>query len=265
MTQEPTSTTDVVARFLQELGRGDADAVEALFAPEMDWYVGGNPALPWTGTRTHRSDVGAYFRTLWSHLTPGESTSVLRQIVVSGSDAVVFGAFKNRAKGTGIVFETPIALHLQVVAGAIATLHLYEDTWLVSRAFDRPSDAVTFTSRYGFEESLERLKKAIESAGATLFATIDQRAAAARVGLELRPTALLIFGNPALGTRLMQQHPITGLDLPLKLLLWDEGGVVTVAYSRVRTFNDSTSDEAADAIVDTMENAMATLARTIAR
>jgi uncharacterized protein (DUF302 family)/ketosteroid isomerase-like protein len=259
------NTADVVGRLLEALGRADADAVEALFTEEIDWYVGGNPALPWTGTRTRRSEVSAYFRTLWSHLVPGKSSSVVKDIVVSGNAAVVLGTFKNIAKSTGIVFEMPIALHLRVVDGSITTLHLYEDTWLVSEAFDQSSDVVTVTSRYGFDESLDRLTKAIASAGATLFATIDQRAAGAKAGIELRPTTLLIFGNPALGTRLMEKLPIAGLDLPLKLLVWDDGGVVSVAYTRVRTFRDPDADPSTDAIVDTMGNAIATVVRAIKR
>jgi uncharacterized protein (DUF302 family)/ketosteroid isomerase-like protein len=268
MMPNPTSTADVLDRFLKALGRGDASSVEALFADAIDWYVGGNPALPWTGTRTRRSDVATYFHTLWSHLTPGESSSVVEHIVVSGDDAVVFAVFKNTAKATGVTFETPVALHLGVAAGVIVKLHLYEDTWMVSNAFgaderERASGLVTLVSRYNFSESIERLTKAIASAGAVLFATIDQQAAAAMAGLVLRPTTMLIFGSPRVGTAIMQAFPIAALDLPLKILVWEENDVVHVAYARVRDFSDAGTMANADASLVATDRALETLTKSI--
>lgn len=84
-------------------------------------------------------------------------------------------------------------------------------------------------SRYGFAETVDRLRAAIERAGNTIFATIDQAEAAARAGTTLRPTVLIIFGNPKGGTPLMDAWPASGLELPLKLLVWEEAGVVSVA------------------------------------
>jgi uncharacterized protein (DUF302 family) len=66
--------------------------------------------------------------------------------------------------------------------------------------------------------------------GITIFTTIDQRAAANGVGQELRETVLIIFGNPAAGTPIMDAEPLAGLDLPLKLLVWDDDGRTRVSY-----------------------------------
>ncbi len=85
-------------------------------------------------------------------------------------------------------------------------------------------------SGHAFAETVLLLSKAIVDAGNTIFAVIDQRAAAASVGLELRPTTLIIFGNPRGGTGLMNAHPLLALELPLKLLVWEERGEVSVAY-----------------------------------
>jgi uncharacterized protein (DUF302 family) len=90
---------------------------------------------------------------------------------------------------------------------------------------------VVTTSRYPFRETVERLSRAIVASGSTVFATIDQAAAATRAGLTLRPTTLIVFGNPAGGTPFMADLPLLGLDLPLKFLVWEQDGVVTVAYS----------------------------------
>jgi len=92
------------------------------------------------------------------------------------------------------------------------------------------NNVVKKISRFPYEETLERLKDTIAKGGGTIFATIDQSAAAENVGLRLRPTTLMVFGNPKGGTPLMESFPIVALELPLKLLVWAEGGEVNLAY-----------------------------------
>lgn len=86
-------------------------------------------------------------------------------------------------------------------------------------------------SRSSYAETVASLSKAIAESGNTVFATIDQAAAAKGVGLSLRPTTLLIFGNPKGGTPLMDAFPLVALDLPLKLLVWEDANGVSVAYT----------------------------------
>jgi uncharacterized protein (DUF302 family) len=76
-------------------------------------------------------------------------------------------------------------------------------------------------------ETVDRLVEAIQAAGAKLFLVVDHSGEAERVGLRLRDTKLLIFGNPAAGTPAMVASPLAALDLPLKVLVWadDDGGV----------------------------------------
>ncbi len=86
-------------------------------------------------------------------------------------------------------------------------------------------------SPYGVEETLDRFEKAAAEKGLNVFARIDHAEAADRIGAELRPTALLIFGSPEIGTRLMQSRQTIGIDLPLKLLAWqDAEGRTWLAY-----------------------------------
>lgn len=82
-------------------------------------------------------------------------------------------------------------------------------------------------SAYGVYATIDRLKTILEEKGLTVFADIDHSAGAKRAGLDLRPTRLLIFGNPKLGTPLMQAAATAGLDLPQKALAYrnDEGKV----------------------------------------
>ncbi|MGZ5231774.1 MAG: DUF302 domain-containing protein [Burkholderiales bacterium] len=78
---------------------------------------------------------------------------------------------------------------------------------------------------------MDRLADAVAAHGFTIVARVDHAAAAAHVGMELRPTEVLIFGNPRLGTPLMQAAKTLGLDLPLKAMVWqDEEGNTCVAY-----------------------------------
>jgi uncharacterized protein (DUF302 family) len=74
------------------------------------------------------------------------------------------------------------------------------------------------------------LEAFFSSKGMKIFARIDQAAEAAAVGLELRPTILILFGNPKAGTPLMQQFPNLALDLPLRVLVWEEAGKVHVSF-----------------------------------
>lgn len=90
---------------------------------------------------------------------------------------------------------------------------------------------MTKSSRYPYAETVQRLLKAIGDAGNTVFVTIDQTKAAESVGMTMRPTTLIVFGNPKGGTPLMTAHPEFALELPLKLLVWEEDGAVKVAYA----------------------------------
>lgn len=86
-------------------------------------------------------------------------------------------------------------------------------------------------SRYPFAQTLSLLVGKIIGGGGTVFAIIDQAAAARGAGLNLRPTTLVVFGNPKAGTAIMEAFPSAGLDLPLKLLLWEDDDGVKVAFS----------------------------------
>ena len=75
-----------------------------------------------------------------------------------------------------------------------------------------------------------RLLDLLKARKVTVFAVIDQAAAARDVGLELRDTVLVVFGDPAAGTPVMAAAPLAALDLPLKVLIWDDQGQTTMSY-----------------------------------
>ena len=86
-------------------------------------------------------------------------------------------------------------------------------------------------SNFGPKETMDRLEAEIRARGMTVFVRIDHAAGAAEVGLTLRPTELIIFGNARGGTPLMQSVQTIGIDLPLKALVWqDTGGKTWISY-----------------------------------
>ena len=86
---------------------------------------------------------------------------------------------------------------------------------------------VTIRSDRGPAETMNRLEAAVKERGLTVFARIDHAAGAKEVGLPLRPTSVLIFGNAKGGTPLMQSIQTIGIDLPLKVLVWEDASDVT--------------------------------------
>ena len=87
-------------------------------------------------------------------------------------------------------------------------------------------------SHNSVDQTVEKLKNILQSKGVALFALIDHSGEAEKVGMKMRPTKLLIFGNPKAGTPLMLAAPSVAIDLPLKILIWeDAAGKVWVTYN----------------------------------
>ncbi len=95
---------------------------------------------------------------------------------------------------------------------------------------------MTKTSPRTVADTVARLVDLLGSKGVKVFAVIDQQAEARAVGLDLRETTLVVFGNPAAGTGVMAASPLAALDLPLKVLVWAEpGGATSVSYTAPST------------------------------
>jgi uncharacterized protein (DUF302 family) len=90
---------------------------------------------------------------------------------------------------------------------------------------------VTKLSPRSVADTVARLTELVHAKGMTLFAVIDQRAEALAAGLELRETTLVVFGSPAAGTPVMAAAPLAALDLPLKVLVWDDDGRTQVSFT----------------------------------
>ncbi len=95
-----------------------------------------------------------------------------------------------------------------------------------------PEGLITVQSAYPAAETIDRLADTITQAGLHIFARVDHAAAAEQVGMPLRPTQLLIFGQARAGTPLMQDDQTAGIDLPLKALAWtDAAGKTWLSYN----------------------------------
>jgi uncharacterized protein (DUF302 family) len=96
-----------------------------------------------------------------------------------------------------------------------------------------PQDGlIALSSHYPARDTMERLLAALAKRTMTVFARIDHTAGAASAGLKLRPTEVVIFGNPKGGTALMQDRQSAGIDLPLKALVWEDAdGKIWLSYN----------------------------------
>lgn len=87
-------------------------------------------------------------------------------------------------------------------------------------------------SNHSVDQTVEKLKTILQSKGVTLFALVDHSGEAQKVGMKMPPTKLLIFGSPKAGTPLMQASPSIAIDLPLKILVWEDAqGKVWLSYN----------------------------------
>ena len=90
----------------------------------------------------------------------------------------------------------------------------------------------SLASHYTVDETAERVKSILQAKGVALFALIDHSGGAEKAGMKMPPTKLLIFGNPAAGTPLMLAAPSSAIDLPLKLLVWEDSyGIVWLSWN----------------------------------
>jgi uncharacterized protein (DUF302 family) len=98
---------------------------------------------------------------------------------------------------------------------------------------------VNVPSKHSVDETVDRLRNILSSKGITLFAVVDHSGEAEKVGMKMHPTKLLIFGSPKAGTPLMLAAPSIALDLPLKILIWEDGqGKVWLSYNSPEYLKD---------------------------
>ncbi len=121
---------------------------------------------------------------------------------------------------------------------------------------------LSIRSRFGPNETMDRLEAAIRAQGMKVFARIDHAAGASEAGLELRPTEVIIFGNARGGTPLMQSVQTIGIDLPLKALVWeDASGTTWLSYNEPSWIAQRHGVANAEPVVSKMSAALSAMSR----
>ena len=127
----------------------------------------------------------------------------------------------------------------------------------VNPVFAAASGHIQKKSPYSVSETLDRLEQVLKEKNITVMARLDHAGNAKKVDMELRPTQLLIFGNPKLGTQLMREEQTAGIDLPLKALAWkDLSGQVWLAYERPEALAERRGIAADNAVIRTIAKAL---------
>jgi uncharacterized protein (DUF302 family) len=124
---------------------------------------------------------------------------------------------------------------------------------------------IIINSKHSVSETIDRLQTALQNKGMTIFIRIDHAAGAEKVGLHLRPTELLIFGNPKVGTPLMLCSQTAAIDLPQKALAYeDETGQVRLAYNDPAYMAKRHNIDDCEQAIQKVSNALANFAKTAA-
>jgi uncharacterized protein (DUF302 family) len=129
----------------------------------------------------------------------------------------------------------------------------------------RAKGLTTLESDFDVVETVARLQEEILDRGLGIFAIIDHAANAEGVGMELRPTTLILFGSPAVGTVLMQSQQTIGIDLPLKYLVWEDAcGKVRVGYNSTKFLKKRHKIKDRDQVFENIANALNAIAQAAA-
>ena len=127
---------------------------------------------------------------------------------------------------------------------------------------EQAKGVIRIKSMHSITATVDKLESALKNKGMTVFKRVSHSDGAAKVGLELRPTQLLIFGNPKVGTPLMQCQQLAALDLPQKALVYeDEHGQVWFAYSDPEYIADRHNITGCDDVVSKISNALLNFSR----
>ena len=122
---------------------------------------------------------------------------------------------------------------------------------------------ISIESPHGVDETADRLEKTLKEKGMTIFTRIDHENNAEKAGLKLRPTRLVVFGNPKVGTPFMQCNQEAAIDLPQKALVWQDGaGQVWLSYNDPKFIADryEMAGEGCEEIVQKIEKALKAIA-----
>jgi ketosteroid isomerase-like protein len=152
-----TDAKSVASKLLECIGAHDLASMKELFAEEIEWFVPGSSALPWTGRRTRGSQASEFFEVMWPHYVVGKSTADVDEVISDGKNVFITGTFSHVIKSSGNAFTTPVVLHLKVENGRIRYLQLYEDTLLIAQAYGIAEGAPAVDSAHGNTSTYKKM------------------------------------------------------------------------------------------------------------
>jgi uncharacterized protein (DUF302 family)/uncharacterized membrane protein YidH (DUF202 family) len=211
------------------MGFGFVVARFGLFVQQLEVFQRAAPASSsglslWFGTALIAVGVVVNLSSAWRHvrlvreLDQGE-TSCSRSLAQAVATAVFLAL-------------VGLAMAIYLVSVRASTNIHSEDRKETNMPQVATKGIVDKVSNHSVEQTVEKLKNILQSKGVTLFALVDHSGEAEKVGMKMRPTKLLIFGSPKAGTPLMLAAPSIAIDLPLKILVWEDGaGKVWVSYN----------------------------------
>jgi uncharacterized protein (DUF302 family) len=125
-----------------------------------------------------------------------------------------------------------LAMAIYLVLVRSSTGSQFENSKEISMTLSRGEGIIDTPSNHSVDQTVARLKGILEAKGVTLFALVDHSGEAEKVGMKMRPTKLFLFGSPKAGTPLMLAAPSIAIDLPLKILVWEDSqGKVWLSYN----------------------------------
>jgi uncharacterized protein (DUF302 family)/uncharacterized membrane protein YidH (DUF202 family) len=237
---------------LSLMGFGFVVARFALFLQELQ-SIQHNPALQsrqlslWFGTALMVLGVAVNVYAAWRHtqfigqLNRGEINYPLPSkraaifallLALIGLAMAIYLTFLRNSAQAGVIQTRAIqSLAVQARLVPLSTVQTKEPP-MPSTATAAANGIVSIPSNHSVDATIEKLKTILQSKGVTIFALVDHSGEAQKVGMTMRPTKLLIFGNPKGGTPVMLAAPTSAIDLPLKLLVWEDAqGKVWLSYN----------------------------------
>ena len=198
--------------------------LQQLAAIERTDSYGSSGLSIWFGTALITAGVIVNLASAWNHL---RTVKALDQGQYSGSRTLA--ASVSIAVFLGLV-GIAMAIYLFSVRSSTHTHSEIRQEATMATAAN--NGIVNLASNHSVDQTVEKLTSILQAKGVTLFALVNHSGEAEKVGMKMRPTKLLIFGSPKAGTPLMQAAPSIAIDLPLKVLVWeDAGGKVWLSYN----------------------------------
>lgn len=137
--------------------------------------------------------------------------------------------------------------------------------FLIISTFGFSQNLIEVKSPFPAEVTLNKLRENVKNKGLNIFTEIDHSHAAKESNMDLSPVYVLVFGNPKVGTKLMQADPRVGIELPLKILIYENEGSTQIAYSNPENYSETYNLKDQEDILRNMSNLLNTIVQEVVK